>query len=254
MLPFVCIGGLLSMVSHADDDVQQGPPLGWSFGAAVISNDLSYRGVDSDVIVVPAVGYEGEDYFIRGLSVGRHLYRDRAQQLWTTVNLDLSRFKPSESSDVQMQQLDSRKISANWGLGYRYTPNRWVNLTFTVNTDVSGRHNGQRAQAQYALPLNRPMQAWQISPQIGVNYMSKDYVNYYFGVSEVEAIGSGISEYRGDHSVNPFVGVSGYQYFSERLSMAAGYQYSRTASGIANSPMATQRSYRTIFVTLLYRW
>ncbi|WP_194755652.1 MipA/OmpV family protein [Aliidiomarina indica] len=254
VLSAACLSALVSVNVYADEVEPSGPPLGWSFGAAVISNDLSYRGVDSDVIVVPAVGYEGEDYFIRGLTAGRHLYRDRTHQVWAMINLDLSRFKPSESSDAAMAQLDARDRSANIGIGYRYSPNRWVMVSANANTDITGRHNGQRAQLQYSLPLNRPMQAWQISPQIGVNYMSKDYVDYYFGISETEAGRSGLPAYTGKHSVNPFIGISGYQYFTEHLSFAAGYQYARTASGIADSPMATQRSYRTIFATILYRW
>lgn len=237
-----------------EEEGMQGPPLGWTFGAAFISNNLAYRGADADTIIVPAIGYEGENYFIRGLSAGRSLVRTREQQAWVALTLDLSRFQPGETSDPQMQLLERRNFNAQLGVGYRYQLGRPGNISVTLSTDVTGRHDGQRGQLQYSIPLNRPMQAWQVSPNIGVNYASSRYVDYYYGISEAESTRSGLPAFAGSDAFSPFIGISGYQYFNERLSLAGGFTLTRSASAIADSPMVTRGSYRTIFATLQYRF
>lgn len=251
-----CVG-LISATSAASADEEQGlagPPMGWSLGTAFISNNQAYRGTDADSILVPAVGYESPTYFIRGLSVGRNIIATREQQVWVAVTLDLTRFKPQESRDEQMALLDRRLYNAQVGSGYRRNFGPWGSFSVTINTDISGRHLGQRGQIQYSLPLNRPMQAWQLSPSVGVNYMSRRYVDYYYGVSQQESQRSGLASYKGEQAINPYIGISGYQFFNERVSLAGGITLTRSASAIRKSPMIERGSYRTVFLTLQYRF
>lgn len=244
---------LTASANESENEQAGGPPLGFSAGLGMISSNPSYVGMSDDVLVVPFIGYEGEKYYFRGLSFGRHIVQTRQHQFSATLTVEPFRFKPQESRDEQIQQLDRRKFSLGAGLNYRYNT-VYGSITSTFNTDISGRHNGQRLRVRYSLPLNRPGQAWQLSPEIGVNIVSKDYVRYYFGVDANEAQRSGLQEYSGNHAISPEIGIGGYYMFTENLSVNGNLSFSRSDSAIANSPMVSSRSARSIIFVLSYRF
>lgn len=240
----------------ADDSRQQaasGPPTGFSIGAALISSNPSYVGLKADTIAVPFIGYEGEHYYFRGLSFGRHLTRTRREQLSLSINLEPFRFRPQESSDGAMQQLDKRGFGASAGVNYEYNT-RFGSFSSDINTEMTGRHNGQRANIGYSLPLNQPGQRWQLAPEVRLNYTSKDYIRYYFGVSAEESLRSGLPTYAGGHAFSPAIGVGGYYMFTSNLSVAGNLRLIRSASAITDSPMVQGRSARSLFLALSYRF
>ncbi|RUO38342.1 hypothetical protein CWE13_01490 [Aliidiomarina shirensis] len=256
LLALVASSYMVAQQANAEESEAEragGPPLGFSVGFGVISSNPSYVGMDADVLAVPFIGYEGEKYYFRGLSFGRHIIQSREHQLSAVLAIEPFRFKPRESDNAQIQQLDRRKFSLGAGVNYRYN-SVYGSVSTSFSTDVSGRHNGQRLRVRYSLPLNKPGQAWQLSPEIGVNIVSKDYVRYYFGIDAAEAARTGLQEYTGNHAVSPEIGIGGYYMFSERLSVNGNVSFSRSDSAIADSPMVSSRSARSIILSLSYRF
>lgn len=250
-----CVGQMMLNVAMANDEEQQvagSPPTGFSIGGAVLSSNPSYVGLKADTIAVPFLGYEGNRYYFRGLSLGRHITRTRTEQLSLSINLEPFRFRPRESSDVAMQQLDKRGFGASAGVNYQYNT-RFGSISADLNTEITGRHNGQRANITYSLPLNRPSQRWQLAPEIRLNYTSKDYIRYYFGVSAEESLRSGLPSYSGAHAFSPAIGFGGYYMFTPNLSVVGSLRLIRSASAITDSPMVQGRSARSVFLALSYR-
>lgn len=251
-------GLALSMVSFStlateDEPVMSGPPQGLSAGAAYVSSNQSYRGLNADSVAVPFLGYEGEQFYLRGLTAGWYLQRDRQQQLAVTLNGELFRFRPAESSDAQMQQLDRRNLSLTLGLQHRYS-SRYGVFSSHLKTDITGRHEGQLFNFRYGYPLNRPGQAWQVTPEIGFNYYSRSYVRYYYAVSAAEAARSGLAEYQPSDAISPLLGLNVYRYFTPHLSAVASYTIARNDNSIRNSPMVRGRSTRSLFLAVSYRF
>jgi outer membrane protein len=250
------VGQVTFNVAMANDGEQQaagGPPTGFSIGAAVLSSNPSYVGLKADTIAVPFLGYEGERSYFRGLSLGRHITRTRTEQLSLSINLEPFRFRPKESSDVAMQQVDKRGFGASAGVNYQYNT-RLGSFSADINTEITGRHNGQRANMTYSLPLNQPGQRWQLAPEVRLNYTSKDYIRYYFGVSAEESVRSGLPSYSGGHAFSPAVGLGGYYMFTPNLSVVGNLRLIRSASAIINSPMVQGRSVCSLFMALSYRF
>lgn len=248
--------GLFAIQTTQAQDEESAPlmiPQGWSGGAAYVSSKQNYRGLKSDSIAVPFIGYESERFYLRGLTAGWIAQRSRQQQFAVTFNAELFRFRPRENNDEQMQQLNRRNLSFTLGLQHRYAT-RHGSFTTHIKTDVTGRHTGQLATFRYAYPLNRPGQAWQLSPEIGINYFSQNYVDYYYGVSADESVRSGLAEYRPSSAINPVIGLGGYRYFTPRLSAVASYSLARNDSAISDSPMVRGRSTRALFFGLSYRF
>lgn len=252
----LCVSQVMFNVAMASDAEQQaagGPPTGVSIGAAVLSSNPSYVGLKADTIAVPFLGYEGERYYFRGLSLGRHITRTRTEQLSVSLSLEPFRFRSKESSDLAMQQLDKRGFAASAGVNYQYNT-RFGSVSADINTEITGRHNGQRANITYSLPLNRPGQRWQLSPEIRLNYTSKDYIRYYFGVSAEESLRSGLPSYSGGHAFSPAIGLGGYYAITDNLSVVGNLRLIRSASAITKSPMVKGRSARSLFIALSYRF
>ncbi|MCL5051485.1 MAG: MipA/OmpV family protein [Firmicutes bacterium] len=250
----VCIGGLslFATTAHAE----------WSLGVAGISSDGSFRGIDRDTfavpLIVPLIGYEGERVYFRGLEAGYRLNSQprntppaqRSPHEWAiVVTAAPFRFRPSDSDDAQMQLLDSRSFSAELAIDYKYrTPFGVADLR--AGQDIRG--NGHRLSGSYAYPISTDFRRWQVSPAVGVTYISSGYTDYYYGVSAQESILSGLPEYSSQDAFNPFARVSGYYRFNESWSMFGAFTGSRLSSKIANSPMAEGRYINSVILAVSY--
>lgn len=221
----------------------------WTLGAGVISADASYKGMKSDTFAVPFVGYEGERFYFRGIEAGYRLNQNRYNQLSLVLTAAPFRFQPGESSDPQIAMLDSRGFSAQFGLKHQLmTP--YGGLTSQAGLDVRG--NGHSASLSYSYPFSRDPQSWQFSPQVGVDYISSDYTDYYYGISAAESARSGLPEYSSQDAVNPFAGVSASYRISERMRAFANFRTTRISSKIADSPMADGRYSQSAFLAITY--
>lgn len=230
----------------------QQQPQGWSLGTGLISTNASYRGMSSDTFAIPFIGYESDTFYVRGLQVGYNLRQERTEQLSVGVTGEPFRFRPRESAEPAMQELDRRGFGASLNLSYsRLT--RAGSFGIDVNHDLTFRHNGQRVQLQYSFPLSRS-RTFQFTPRAGLRYYSKDYTSYYFSVSPAEAERSGLSTYQSSHAVNPYVGVFGFYAFTDRWSMLAFANLERNHNQIVNSPMVDGRTSYSLVTAITYRF
>lgn len=230
----------------------------WSLGIAGISSDGSFKGIDRDNLAVPMVGYEGERVYFRGLELGYRLnpqapdipLEQRSPHEWALmVTAAPFRFRPEDSDDMQMRQLDSRSFSAEMAIDYKYR-SRFGVADLRAGHDVRG--NGHRFSASYGYPISTDFRRWQVSPAVGVTFINSGYTDYYYGVSAEEAVRSGLDEYSSQDAFNPFIRVSGYYRFNERWNMFGAVVGSRLSSKIANSPMADGRYVNTVIVAVAY--
>ena len=88
------------------------------------------------------------------------------------------------SDSPALRGLDDRK----WGLelgpfvGYRGWP---VHINFKSYTEITDNHDGLTGELEFSLP--REFEWGFLIPGVGVNYLTADYANYYFGVTPLEA-------------------------------------------------------------------
>ena len=79
---FFAVAGFSGMLSaHAQDAVERPDTLGWSVGAIGLVRDGGYVGDVNSTLVLPAVGYEGDHVFFRGLQLGWHAWKREGLQL-----------------------------------------------------------------------------------------------------------------------------------------------------------------------------
>lgn len=221
----------------------------WTLGAGVISTDANYKGMDSDTFAVPFIGYEGERFYFRGIEAGYRLNENRYNQLSLVLTAAPFRFQPDESRDPQIAMLDSRGFSAQLAIKHELvTP--YGALTSQAGLDVRG--NGHSLSLSYRYPFSRDPQSWQFAPQIGVDYISADYTDYYYGISAEESVRSGLPQYSSQDALNPFAGLGGSYRLTEQTRVFANFRATRISSKIADSPMADGRYSRSAFFAITY--
>jgi outer membrane protein len=149
-----------------------------------------------------------------------------------------------------LQGLHGRKNSLPLGIGtMQETP---VGALF-VNAfhDVSPS-SGNLFDATYIASFT--MQRITVYPQAGVEYLSKRYVDYYYGVLPQEANGSRYGRYQPGGALNPFVAAMLEIKIAADWNLNVFARHKWLAGAIHNSPIAGSKGMDTVFASLAYRF
>ncbi|NOJ99368.1 MipA/OmpV family protein, partial [Corallococcus coralloides] len=87
-------------------------------GAGVGIVESPYKQYDVDVYPVPAISYESDNFWFRGLGGGYYLWNDESDKLSVTAYWSPMYFKPGDSDSEQLRKLDRRKSTMMAGLSY----------------------------------------------------------------------------------------------------------------------------------------
>lgn len=112
-LKLLALGVLIatsSSVAQAESDLSLGA------GVGVVEN--AYKQYDNDVYPVPVVTYDSENFWFRGLGGGYYLWNDNTDKLSVMAYWSPMYFKPGDSDNSQLRQLDKRKSTMMAGLSY----------------------------------------------------------------------------------------------------------------------------------------
>ena len=205
----LCIAAIFSVLSQmACPAAEEGAPRrpqqqGWSLGPLLLAVDQPYRGKSSRSIVVPAIGYEGDTVFLRGLRFGVHL---KSSSEFTADFLVQPRFAGFKASDIAViPNLEDRRDSMDAGFDMRVALTGASAVRITALADVLGRSNGQELDLRYEY-LYRHGRA-RVTPWFGGRWLSSRLADYYYGTLSSE-VAAGAPSYRPGAVVVPQVGIS----------------------------------------------
>ncbi len=225
----------------------------WNFdlglGGSVTTSE--YKDVYAAGATLPLLGYEGERFYLRGISGGLHLFRNDMHEINVQLSYLPQRYLASWSTDHGMKQLDDRYSSMLAGLDYRLRSPYGI-LQATVSADVLGYSNGFIAQASYSYPLRLGLVT--LMPSVGLKWTSCEYNDYYYGIDSDEARASGLSEYRPDSALSPNAGLAARIALGENWSVFANGSLEFLNQEIYDSPMVENSVKLSVGAGLLYRF
>lgn len=164
-----------------------------------------------------------------------------------------SRDTPSDAGsfggDID-SSLPERNFAVNAGLEFLHI-SQWGDIQAQVLTDVSGTHHGQAAWLSYTYPWFTPNSEFAFSA--GVEWKSRDLVDYYYGVRRDEVI-PGRPAYEGTSGTNAFLRFSASRRLSERWKAVGVMEREFLSSSIRNSPVIERDTSDTFFLGLYYRF
>lgn len=226
----ICVLGLLvaATASHANE---------FSLGAAALVSSNPYVGSQDQVLPIPVVGYEGEHGYFRGLGGGVYLWNDEHHTL--SINayyLPLS-YKPKDSDDGAMKQLNKRRSTLMAGMGYRYKDPILGQIRLELAGDTLNNSDGILGDIGYLYPL--VMGEWRITPGAGVTWASGNHNDYYYGVNASESARSGLAQYQPGNSWTPYLELSANYRINDNWRAFISARGMALPSEVKNSPMVS---------------
>ncbi|MFV0482154.1 MAG: MipA/OmpV family protein [Campylobacteraceae bacterium] len=183
-----------------------------SVGVGVgIQNDI-YKGADSKVVPLPIINYRNNYLYINGAEIGTFLYQNSMLSLSATVK---GRFDGYDDAKGYMSGMKDRKFSVEGGLRADLKTD-FGNLKTGAYYDLLGRYDGYSAELEYSYPFN--YERWGFAPFVGVEYLSGDLVEYYYGVKHSEAR-AGRAYYAGGNTVNLNTGINAYYILNDSFTL-----------------------------------
>lgn len=206
----------------------------WSLGAAALIESFPYKGVDTKVYPAPIIGYEGEDFYFRGFNAGYYLWNDKTDKLSVAAWYNPLHFRPKDSDDRALRQLDRRKSTMMAGLSYaHYT--QYGYLRTILGGDVLGESEGITWDLAWLYRYSNG--ALTIIPGIGATWNSENQNDYYYGVSRGESSRTGVNRYDADSDWNPYVELTVNYALNDSWSVYGMGRYIHLGSEIKDSPM-----------------
>lgn len=149
-----------------------------------------------------------------------------------------------------LRGLNSRKTSVPLGIGtLQETPLGG----FMVNVFHDVRESkGLWLEGLYAAELDLPQVT--LYPLMGLEYQSKEYVRYYYGISAQEAANSQYAVYQPSGARNHFIGLIGDIRLSDEYHLNCYVRRKWFGDPIQHSPIVSQSYLDTGYIALSYRF
>ena len=240
----------LSMTAQAqqydrDDDDDSESMIGLMYG-----NEKSiYVGGKDQSQLMPWISARWGNLYLEGPSLGYDFYRSQNYTASAFIELDgIFDENRDDSPDLaDMGKFDSVVMA---GLKIEYE-SEWGETDFSIATDASSTHSGYKAEFSYGYPMM--LSGWMITPEISLEWASKDINQYYYGVTEAQAR-AGRPVYTADSGVNYGFGLTAMYPIMENHALMFRLEYEAFSSAIKDSPIVDQSNTTTYAVGYTYRF
>ncbi|HYN43175.1 MAG TPA: MipA/OmpV family protein [Thermoanaerobaculia bacterium] len=205
----------------------------FSAGVAVISSARPYAGTDNRVMIVPSLGVEWGDFYLRGIYAGWRFAKTKGFSADVQARWRFTGLEPEDSP--ALTGMEERKGSLDLGLDLSWR-SRWFGVKLLPVTDVLGRSRGQEVAAEVFTMI--PAGPVRVSPFVGGSWLSASHVDYYYGVKPGEATASRPA-YEGPATWNWNAGL-GVSANAGRVFLQGVLRYQWYGDGITGSPIVDQ--------------
>lgn len=230
-------------VAQAENDLRLGA------GVGVVEHP--YKDYDADVYPVPVINYESDNFWFRGLGGGYYLWNDKADKLSITAYWSPLYFKPGDSDDRRLRELDKRKSTMMAGLSYIHNT-EYGFLRTTLAGDTLDNSNGIVWDLAWLYRYTNG--ALMLTPGIGVQWNSENQNEYYYGVSRKESSRSGLRSYDPESGWNPYLEISANYNFLGDWSVYGTARYTRLSDEVTDSPMVDKSWTGLISTGITYKF
>jgi outer membrane protein len=217
-------------------------------GLGAVFSDNPYRGVNSEFLPLPFLSYEGERFFVRGITAGYHLFK---QEDLTISMLGSYRMAGYESGDSAfLQGMADRDGTLEAGLQATLATSLG-RFHGTVLSDILDEHNGQEAKLTFSKRL--PLQNFSVSPFVSLIWQTGQLTDYYYGVRAAEAT-LARPAYEVDSSILMQVGLMANYMFDQHWAINGRIAVTRLSDEISDSPIVEDDLVPGAFIGIGYRF
>jgi len=225
----------------------------WGLGLAVISGQKAYKGMDRETKALPMLSFENRYVKLSGPSLELKLpglELSDSQRLNFGVKLFGGGGGGYEASDSPALAGMAERKTGVWAGAKVEWENDFADVKLELLGDASGKSKGQRV----VLGLERKWMlgpSLMLMPQVGVEWVDKKYVDYYYGVRASEAT-AGRAAYVGKATVNPEVSLTGIYRFDEHQSLMLNVGVKSLGKEIKDSPIVGRSTENRVMLGYKY--
>lgn len=254
----LCIPTVIFAAEEKQQKPQMSKPQGLSLGLGAVASSGIYVGEKTEIIPIPAISYETDQFFIRGLYAGAAIYKN---QFFTVngianvnmMNLDVDDLdaKKLAERNINRSQLEDRDRSIDVGLeSILRMPYGLV--SFQAVNDVGGASEGAelRFNYQYFWRVNPKLT---ITPNVGVDWLSNKRSNYYYGILDRE-VDRGVESYKPNDVFIPHIGLGSSYVLTDKTRVSGIVMHKFLPNKVQDSPLIDQDSSTSAFVAISYKF
>lgn len=217
------------------EEKNSGRPAGLQIGGGVLVTGRPYKGIDSRVIGIPFVMYEGKKWSFKGTRFDYKLSENGPISVKGLVRLRTEGYDASDSS--ALRGMDDRDVTLDAGLSLAYK-HRWATMRFEALTDTLGKNKGQELSLSISKPIYKPFNLKKvfITPFAGAEWRTTSLNDYYYGVRPSEAA-PGRNPYKASSDANLFIGMTCNWQFKKDTAVFAMVKNTWLGDEIQDSPI-----------------
>ena len=224
----------------------------FSAGAGVIITKEPYKGMDAESQGIPFFLYRTERFSLYGPMMSYSLFSEEGWEIDAVAKV---RFEGYEEDDSRfLQGMDDRKWTLETGgsLSKNFPGGK---ITADLTADVLNEHKGHELGFSYSYDFRGAFKnpALILTPNIGLNYRSRNLNDYYYGVRASEATVTR-PEYNVGDSTGLTTGLSINYIYSENLSLMAMVSFEWLGSEIKNSPIVDEDHIESYLFGIMYKF
>ncbi|WP_140187639.1 MipA/OmpV family protein [Providencia stuartii] len=221
----------------------------WSVGAGVLITPNLYKGEQHRIYPLPIVNYESENFYFHTLNSGYYLLNEDTNKLLVTTYYSPLHYRPKDSQDDAMRNLDSRNSTLMVGLSYVHN-NQYGFLRTILAGDILDNSNGIIWDSAWL--YHYKMDKLILTPGIGIGWNNKNQNKYYYGVSNKEALHTGLREYKPTNSFSPYIELALNYRVNKDWGVFGMGRYVYLSREIKDSPMVNNSATGVIITGVTY--
>ncbi len=239
----------ISQVSLADEFAVSTGKRPITAGLGILYKDKPYKDYDNDekTNLVPVILYEGENFFVRGSSLGWKFVDSKDLEFAAVGEYLADGYDSSDSS--YLSGMSDRDPSFGVGAHVIWNPEA-LGFKLAAVTDATDNSDGSQVRGEvfYKYRTGDLM----LKPSAGFVWQSDNYNDYYYGVKNSEAR-PGRPAYSADSDFNYRLGaVAVYQEKASPWMFAGGLRYDIFGSEIKDSPIVDENEELSAFIGVAY--
>lgn len=183
----------------------------------------------------PMINLDTGYFFIQNNSAGIHFWDNDDQQINFLVQYLPLHLNPSSDNNQQVKRLDRRHSTLLGGVSYQLRSDTG-NINASLLGDLLDNSNSILVNLGYSYTFRFDHKNT-MTPYLGASWTNQKHNQYYFGISQKEALRSGFNTYRPNDSFNYYAGFSYNYAFTKSWSGEVDYRYSLMRDEVKSSPI-----------------
>lgn len=214
-----------------------------SVGLLAFARSQPYKGMNGNLLLLPALNIEKSDFYLRGITAGyRLLSFKQRNSIDLILRPRLVGYNADEGGEA-FRGMHNRSDSLHGGLSANMQFDS-LKLNIDALTDLLGKSKGQEVSASMGKAFRLDN-----APSVGLKWQSEKYVDYYYGVTPQEA--SLIRPlYKGKSVLNYTAGLNVNYLLNKQSHLFAQFEYERL--GNTDSPLVEDNKVMRFY--LGYGW